>query len=308
VLVARQSYFDVLDRLAWHFDEPYGDETGAAVLLLSQTARQNVKVVMSGDGSDELLLGYSHKSAFDEVAAIERRYRPWPPFLLKAASYLVRGRRSRILRAVADGGPGAYYKGMASHIAWTLNDEEKILFWRGGPMRPTRDMVASWFTLPTTVHSLAQIQQSDFETWLVEDLLMKADKMSMAMSLEQRVPFLHLPLVEWCQRSPMEVRIGSANEAGLRSKVVLRNFIAKRLPAEVANAPKRGFPVPAIRWFGQMLGEQKRLVPVSRAIHDWVNFDALDGLVTQGMQSERSALAKLWGIAMLDRWFKVYVD
>jgi asparagine synthase (glutamine-hydrolysing) len=197
---------------------------------------------------------------------------------------------------------------MASHIAWTLNDEEKISFWRGGPMRPTRDMVASWFTLPTTVHPLAQIQQSDFKSWLVEDLLMKADKMSMAMSLEQRVPFLHLPLVEWCQRSPMEVRIGRANEAGLRSKAVLRNFVTKRLPAEVLNAPKRGFPVPVIRWFGQILGEQKCLVPVSRAIHDWINVDAIEDLIARGVKYDRAALAKLWGIAMLDRWFKVYVD
>jgi asparagine synthase (glutamine-hydrolysing) len=197
---------------------------------------------------------------------------------------------------------------MAAHMAWTLNDEEKISFWRGGPMRPTRDMVAHWYTLPTTVHPLAQIQQSAFQTWLVEDLLMKTDKMSMAVSLEQRVPFLHLPLVEWCQRSPMEVRIGRPDKDELRSKAVLRNFVAKRLPAQVLNAPKRGFPVPAIRWFGQMLDEQKGLVPVSRAIQDWVNFDALGDLIARGMKYDRAALAKLWGIAMLDRWFKVYVD
>lgn len=172
-------------------------------------------------------------------------------------------------------------------------------------MRPTYDMVADWYTLPPSVHPLAQIQQSDFQTWLVEDLLMKSDKMSMAVSLEQRVPFLHLPFVEWCQRSPIEVRIGNG---ALRTKAVLRDFVAKRLPIKVLNAPKRGFPVPTIRWFGEMLSEQKRFSPSSRACRDWIDFSAMDPLIARGIAGERSALAKLWGVTMLDRWFKAYVD
>ncbi len=308
IMMTRQLYFDQLDTVAWHFDEPYGDETGAALLLLSRDARQHVKVAMSGEGSDELLLGYSRKFSIEQLAAIERRYRPWPSFLLKAASHLFHGRRANILSAIAAGGPGAYRRGAAFHIAWTLTDEEKIPIWRGGPLRPTQDMVASWYVLPTTVHPLAQTQQADFQTWLVEDLLMKADKMSMASSLETRVPFLHLPFVEWCQRSPMDVRIGRIDKGEFSSKAILRNFVAKRLPTEVLNAPKRGFPVPVIRWFSQMLREQKRLAPTSRAISDWIRFDALGTLVAQGAAGERSSLAKLWGIVMLDRWFKAYVD
>ena len=274
----------------------------------AQTHIQPVIAARLIDGADELLLGYARRSTFDELAAINRRYRPWPSLLLNAASHVFNGRRSRILKAIAAGGPGAYPKGAAAHIAWTLNDEEKMPFWRGGPVRPTRDMVTSWYTLPTTVHPLAQIQQSDFQTWLVEDILMKADKMPMAVSLEQRVPFLHLPFVEWCQRSPMEVRIGDAAKGGFRSKAILRNFVAKRLPTEVLNAPKRGFPVPTIRWFGEVLREQGRFVPVSRAIHDWIDFEALHTLVGRGIAGERPALAKLWGITMLDRWFRAYVD
>jgi asparagine synthase (glutamine-hydrolysing) len=169
-------------------------------------------------------------------------------------------------------------------------------------------LVSSWYTLPTTVNPLAQSQQANFQTWLVEDLLMKADKMSMAASLETRVPFLHLPFVEWCQRSPMEVRIGHVDKGEVRPKAILRDFVAKRLPTEVLNAPKRGFPVPTIKWFGEMLREQGNFPSTSRAIHDWIRYDELGAMVAQGAAGNRSSLAKLWGIAMLDRWFRVYVD
>jgi asparagine synthase (glutamine-hydrolysing) len=308
ITMTRQLYFDQLDTVAWHFDEPYGDETGPAVFLLSQCAQQHVKVAMSGEGSDELLLGYNRKSNIDQLARIERFYRPWPAFALKAAAQIFGGKRSNVLSAIAAAGPGAYLKGVASHIAWTLSDEEKSGFWRGSPVRPTYQLVSGWYTLPASVPQLAQAQQADFQTWLVEDLLMKSDKMAMAASLESRVPFLHLPFVEWCQRAPMEVRIGHVDKGAFRSKAVLRDFVAKRLPPEVLNAPKRGFPVPTIRWFGEMLREEGKLAPTSRAIHDWVDFGALEDLVRAGRNGERAALAKLWGITMLDRWFKVYVD
>ncbi len=276
--------------------------------MLSQEAHKYVKVVMSGDGADELLLGYSDTAKMKAMAAIERRYLPWPPMLLNLLSHGFKGRRASVLREIAAGGPWAYYKGAGAHIGRTLSDEEKAGFWRGGPQRATHDLVMSWYTLPTTVEPLAQIQQSDFQTWLVEDLLMKTDKMPMAVSLEARLPFLHLPLVEWCQRSPMEIRIGDARKTEIRSKAVLRNFAAGRLPDTVLNQPKRGFPVPTIHWFGQLLREQEGLMLVSKAIHDWIDMRGLDKLVARGLAGQRPALAKLWGVVMLDRWFKAYVD
>src|SRR5581483_1188286 len=155
-----------------------------------------------------LLLGYSNQYTVDEVAAIDRRFGSWPSPLLQAASHLFGGQRREVLRAVAAGGANAYHKGAGNHIAFSFDDSEKKNFWRGGPVGLTRPMISQWYTLPTSINPLAQRQQSEFQTWLVENLLMKADKMSMAASLEARVPFLHLPLVEWCQRSPMEARLG----------------------------------------------------------------------------------------------------
>ena len=308
IAISRRNQFDAMDDVVWHFDEPCGDETAAATYLLSREARQFVKAAMSGEGADELLLGYSNQYTVDEVAAINRRFGPWPPTLLHAASHLFGGQRGEMLRAVAAGGAATYNKGAGNHMAFTFDDSEKKNFWRGGPVQPSRAMVSSWYTLPAAVNPLAQKQQSEFQTWLVENLLMKADKMSMAESLEMRVPFLHLPLVEWCQRSPMEARLGRDGRGLSVGKPVLRKFAAKRLPPDMLNIPKRGFPVPTRMWFRKILEEQNGFVPISRAIHDWIDCAALKDIAGRAIGGENSALARLWGVSMLDRWFEAYVD
>lgn len=306
ILMSRADYFGALDDVVYAFDEPYGDATGAALYLLSREARRHVKVAMSGEGSDELLLGYTRPSDLATLAQAAGRYGRLPRPLLGLAAKLVSPDRASILRAMAEGGAGAYHRGMAAHIGWTLSDGDKAVFWRGPPVKPTFDLVQGWYSLPDTVNPLAQKQQAEFGTWLVEDLLMKADKMAMAVSLETRVPFLHLPLVEWCQRAPMAARIGATGT--LRTKAVLRDFVATRLPDAVLKAPKRGFPLPIFPWFAEGLRAAGGFFPKSRAFHDWISVDALRPIVARGCNNERRALEQLWGIAMFDRWCVAYLD
>ena len=306
IRMARGDYFDALDDVVRAFDEPYGDATGAALYLLSRKASEHVKVALSGEGSDELLLGYTRAADLATLAKVERRYGPVPRWLLKLAAHVASPERASIFRAMAEGGPGAYRRGMAAHIGWTISDREKAGFWRGPTMVPSFDLVQGWYSLADTVHPLAQSQQADFGTWLVEDLLMKADKMAMAASLETRVPFLHLPLVEWCQATPMEARIGPAGQ--FRTKAALRDFVATRLPDTVLNAPKRGFPLPIFPWFAERLREAGGYVPISREFHNWIAIDGLRPIVARACANERRALEQLWGIAMFDRWCAVYAD
>ncbi len=135
---------------------------------------------------------------------------------------------------------------------------------------------------------------------------MKADKMAMAASLETRVPFLHLPLVEWCQSTPIEARIGLPGQ--FRTKAVLRDFVATRLPDAVLKAPKRGFPLPIFPWFAERLRDAGGYVPVSREFHNWISLEGLQPIVARACRNERRALEQLWGIAMFDRWCAVYAD
>jgi asparagine synthase (glutamine-hydrolysing) len=306
IRMSRADYFGALDDVVHAFDEPYGDATGAALYLLSRKASEHVKVAMSGEGSDELLLGYTRPADLATLAKVARRYGTIPKALLGLAARFVSTDRASIFSAMAEGGPGAYRRGMAAHIGWTISDSEKAAFWRGPQMVPTFDLVQGWYSLADTIHPLAQSQQADFGTWLVEDLLMKADKMAMAASLETRVPFLHLPLVEWCQSTPMEARIGGDGQ--FRTKAVLRDFVATRLPDAVLYAPKRGFPLPIFPWFAERLREAGGYVPVSREFHNWIALDGLQPIVARACNNERHALEQLWGIAMFDRWCAAYCD
>jgi asparagine synthase (glutamine-hydrolysing) len=308
IVMRRADFFDTLDQAAWHFDEPYGDETGIALLLLSRLARQHVKVAMSGEGSDEMLLGYATEADVRGQERIQRKYGGLPRALYRAAAPFFGGSRAAVLAALGKGGPGAYLKGLGMHISWALADEEKARFWRGPSERPTRALVSSWYTLPTTVDPMAQSQQAAFQTWLVEDLLMKSDKMSMAVSLESRVPFLHLPLVEWCQRAPMQARLGDVAAGEVRPKAILRDFVASRLPPEVLNAPKRGFSLPALAWSAERLREQGGFRPTSRAIHDMLDFTAMQPLVEAAMSGAPQSADKVWNVVMLDRWCRAYLD
>ena len=307
ILMSREDYFGALDEVVRAFDEPYGDATGAALFLLAREARRHVKVAMSGEGSDELLLGYTRPADLATIAQARRRYGRMPRALLRLAAQVAPSDRAPILRAMATGGAGAYRRGMAAHIGWTITDAEKAGFWRGPPVSSTFDLVQGWYSLPDGIDPLAQTQQAEFGSWLVEDLLMKADKMAMAVSLETRVPFLHLPLVEWCQRSPMAARIGDGS-GGLRTKAVLRDFVATRLPDAVLRAPKRGFPLPIFPWFAAQLRDAGGYVPRSRAIHDWIAIDALRPMIVRACRDDRHALEQLWGIAMFDRWCAAYLD
>ena len=306
IRMAQADYFDALDDVVRAFDEPYGDATGAALYVMSRKASDHVKVAMSGEGSDELLLGYTRPADLATLAKVARRYGHVPRPLLRLAARLVSSDRASIFRAMAEGGPGAYRRGMAAHIGWTISDAEKAAFWRGPDMVPSFDLVQGWYTLADSVNPLAQSQQADFGTWLVEDLLMKADKMAMAASLETRVPFLHLPLVEWCQSTPIEARIGSPGQ--FRTKAVLRDFVATRLPDAVLKAPKRGFPLPIFPWFAERLRDAGGYVPVSREFHNWISLEGLQPIVARACRNERRALEQLWGIAMFDRWCAVYAD
>jgi len=308
IVMSKRQYFDQLDRVAWHFDEPYGDITGTALYLLSHAARNHVKVVMSGEGADELLLGYTKAAEVAKVAAIEQWYGRFPAVLLKCASKFFSGRRKSVLECIGNEGPGAYAKGTARHISTTLTDEEKYGIWQREAMTPTRELITSWYTLPTSLHQFAQVQQADFQSWLVEDLLMKADKMAMAASLETRVPFLHLPLVEWCQKAPLQARIGRFDMSEFRTKAVLRDFVARRLPQQVLQAPKRGFSLPVLRWLQEHLKEHRGIAPKSRSLHEWINTEALTNLLADGVNGKRAALEKLWAILMLDRWLLAYAD
>ena len=155
---------------------------------------------------------------------------------------------------------------------------------------------------------LEQILSVYQQSWLVEDLLMKADKMSMAASLELRVPFLDYRLVEWANRQPVGAKIGSAGGRYV-TKHVLRRFARKRLPREILDRPKRGFPVPVYRWLqddafcrwvrGHLTGKQARLKYL-------LTSEQMEQQLRQAATGDLNAANKSWLLIVLETWLREF--
>jgi asparagine synthase (glutamine-hydrolysing) len=187
---------------------------------------------------------------------------------------------------------------------WT--EPEKSEFWRGpANLHSTDDLIKSWYDGCASPNPVDQLQQVYCRSWLVEDLLMKADKMSMAASLELRCPFLDHALVEWCARLPLQWKVGS-RQLGYSSKRVLRDYAAKRLPAEIINRPKRGFPVPAYQWLERGLGPWAWDRINAGRLDKWINVGALSLVMQAAERGARTAQHQVWSLLVLDHWLEVW--
>ena len=206
--IGPDAFADGLDQLVWQTDEPLADLAAIPLHRLSVLARDHVKVVLSGEGADEVLAGYS----FERMAAGLNRFRflrRAPRELLRLGARGIRGERGAALRALAQGGWAGYPAAMGTHISWTMDERDKARLWRAGPPpRTTEELLASWYANCPSPEPLDRAQQVAMGSWLVEDLLMKADKATMAASIELRCPFLDHRLVEWCARLPMRWKVG----------------------------------------------------------------------------------------------------
>jgi asparagine synthase (glutamine-hydrolysing) len=195
-------------------------------------------------------------------------------------------------------------------MTYVFDEPAKKRLWREPQsLRSTDDLIEDWYRDCPSPHPLDQLQQVYVRSWLVEDLLMKADKMTMATSLELRVPFLDHALVQWAASAPLSQKVGD-HRVGWSSKRVLREFARRRVPPEIVSRPKRGFPVPAYEWLsGPLAGWcRERLVedesggPLSQL------FDAAAVKeVAQGaIGGDPGAQHRAWNLLILRQWLEVW--
>ena len=241
---------DLVERLVWHHDQPFGDSSAVPTFLLSEVTRGKVTVALSGDGGDELFAGYERFAA--GVAA--QRYAAMPAVvqrgfrgaMARVPASGMRGRAGSVQRfaRVAERGLPHAYRSWISYVSdaerdalldgrrddWALEDYAAI--WRASQGAPTLD----------------RLLDLNLRTYLVDDLLVKADRMSMAHGLEVRSPFLDPALLAYTTRLPPRLKA-----RGLSLKRVLKAAVGDLLPSEITNRPKRGFGVPLDRWFREDL-------------------------------------------------------
>ncbi|GAC1594292.1 MAG: hypothetical protein NVS4B10_01780 [Myxococcales bacterium] len=262
VLVTASDFAAFLPGLVWHLDEPVADAACVPLYYLSKRAREEVAVVLSGEGADEVLAGYP---IYRIMLLIERLRAAAGGAVDATAPFAVRALSHPKLRKYL------YWSTLSLEeryrgVSCAFVDEEKALlrsepgdpFAKGRIPRRLLARLSEHWAETEGLPPLERMLELDRSVWLPDDLLVKADKMTMAASIELRVPFLDHRLVEWCARLPQRMKL-----RGRVGKWILRKAAQHRLPPRCTQLGKRGFTVPVGGWMRHQLHGQLRAALLS---------------------------------------------
>jgi asparagine synthase (glutamine-hydrolysing) len=305
--VVRPDGLSILDRLIEHFDEPFADSSAIPTWYVSEIARRHVTVVLSGDGGDELFGGYDRYLPHSRVARFDRLPLPakrhvagllWP-----LLPHGVPGKN--FLRHVSRDDDGRYL----DSIAFFQPDEKAALYTpdvrrvvRGaGAERELAHHFARFASL--TPHS--RMMRFDFETYLPEDVLTKVDRMSMAHSIESRVPLLDNNVIDFAATLPAAWKIASG-----RRKHILKEAVKGFLPPGILDRRKQGFGVPLGVWFRGGLTDVFSDVLSSPRARQRGYFEPtfVDRLVAEHLGGKRDHTLRLWQLLVFELWHRHYLD
>ena len=302
--------FDLLDRLATIYDEPFGDSSAMPTFRVCAMARENVTVALSGDGGDEVFAGYRRYRwhCFEERV---RRVVPGslrgPLFGMLGALYPKLDWAPRPLRAkatleeLARGTIDAYF----SSVSICGNELRRQLF--SGSLAQNlqgynaAEVLRGHMSRCGSEDPLSQVQYADFKTYLPGDILTKVDRASMASSLEVRVPLLDHTLVEWAARLPSRLKLH-----GREGKHVFKAALEPHVPKEILYRPKQGFAVPLAAWFRGPLRRRLRDTLCGPVLRESGLFDmgTLATVLDQHQSGERDHSAALWTLSMMESFLR----
>jgi len=313
VRLSREEFFDSLPRLIWHEDEPIVWPSSVSLYYVARLARERVTVVLTGEGSDETLAGYTRYAWTLFNSKMDRSYRALTPGFLR--SWLRRGITNAPLSAaqhrklehtflMRDGAswPSFYFDNF--YAAFSDAEFSQLLTPQAlesagsayaGSMEP-------WERSSGDI--LHRLLYTDINSYLIE-LLMKQDQMSMAASIESRVPFLDHPLVEYTARIPADQQI-----KGMAGKFVLKEAVEDLLPHDIIYRKKMGFPTPWAYWLaGPQLQRIETLLTEPRsAARGLFRADAISRIFAEHRAGHRDHGNRIWRLLNLELWQRVCLE
>ncbi len=310
VVLDQKQFLDMLPEMVHATDEPLADLSAISILALSRLARNDVKVVLSGEGSDEILAGYDFDRAekeWDRVRLLQR----FPKTALKMGATFSRlgsGALQRRAEKIANLPLGSWNRLGLPHITGNFDQREKEALWPGESWKDSARIVAGQYEAARSADPLQQMLAVYQKDWLVEDLLMKADKATMAASLEARTPFLDYRLVEWANRQPNSVKVRHKGLNHYETKSVLRRFCTKRLPRTIIDRPKRGFPDPANLWLENGLHPwaHDTLLNSNSKVGAILDKPVVEGVLDAAKAGKAGAANRVWSLIVLELWMQTW--
>jgi asparagine synthase (glutamine-hydrolysing) len=306
--IVKPDVVDLLPKLAWHFDEPFGDSSAVPTYYVSGAAREHVTVALSGDGGDELWAGYARHRVerwelnarrwLGPAASLTGRLAGLAPIGIKGARSL---RHLALSPADACARKQAYGLFEAGGRAAMYSPDFRASVAGSDPLASFR----AAYEACTSADPLDRALYADVKTYLVDDILTKVDRMSMAVSLESREPLLDHKLLEFVATIPTSLKL-----KGGRSKHLLRRLLEKRIPKAIVDRPKHGFEAPVGEWLRGPLAPMVNDLLLDGRLRNRGLFDNRE--VTRLWKEHQSAAHdhrhRLWSVVMLELWFREFVD
>ncbi len=309
IVIGQNEFVDFLPRFVHFADEPLADLASIPLYYVSKLAREKVKVVLSGEGSDEILGGYD----LDHYVKQWDQFRTWhqlPAWLrrrvLPSLAPQLSARWTEQIRA-ANSAWDLSTRPALANMTHHLSTEEKRRLLRANNNYPdSLEYIRTDLARVRSREPLHQLLYIFCQSWLVEDLLMKADKMSMANSIELRTPFLDYRLVEWAARTPSRIKVGKDHTGNYLTKRILRQFAISRLPESIIKRPKLGFPVPLYDWLSDRLKSWSfdLLGSPNAQVLRWLDPAAVRTQLEAGTRPEAGVLDRhrLWDLLIFEIW------
>jgi asparagine synthase (glutamine-hydrolysing) len=314
VVLGCDDFFGALPALIWHEDKPITWPSSVALYFVARLAREHVRVVLTGEGSDETLAGYSRYSwtlwnaNFDGVyrRVLPRPLRAWAYDFISATSLLGANQRRKLqhtfLGRNGDSWNSMYFENFLS--AFTRREQEELLLDQVRESSSDPYAACASFWERGSGDLLSRMLYADIKSYLVE-LLMKQDRMSMAASVESRVPFLDHVLVEFAAQIPSRYLVHKRE-----GKQILKSAVRDLLPAAIIDRPKMGFPTPWSAWLSGPKWEWVAgllIEPRSRA-RGLFEPHAVRRILDEHKSGRHDRTDQVWRLLNLELWHRIFVD
>jgi len=312
IRMSRQDFFDILPALVWHEDEPIAWPSSVSLYFVARLAKSRVTVVLTGEGSDETLGGYARYAWTLMNSGMDNVYRALTPARLRKllrsalrASPLSASMRRQLEHTflLRDGEAWSSFYFDNFYSAFSAEDQRDLLASQAQGTAGDAYANSLRYWNQSSGDLLHRMLYTDIKTYLVE-LLMKQDQMSMAASIESRVPFLDHQLVEFTADIPARYSI-----RGMDGKSILKSAAEDLLPRSVIYRKKMGFPTPWSRWLGVQLDALEAMLLEPRTLNRGLfRKDAIECLFAEHRADRRDHGDRIWRLLNLEIWHRVFID
>jgi asparagine synthase (glutamine-hydrolysing) len=301
-VIGPQDMMDALPKIVWHLDDPVADPSLVPLYFVAKKAAEHVTVVLSGEGSDEFFGGYTIYREPLSLNAVQRLPDPMQRGLRAVSRVIPRGVKGKSFLERGTTRIEDRYYGNARMFAEA--EKRELMRRNDGSVRYT-DVTAPIYAECTDLDDVTKMQYVDLHTWLRGDILVKADRISMAHSLEVRVPFLDKDVFEVASALQVELKLPPRSTT---TKYALRRALEGVVPPPIVNRRKLGFPTPTRVWLRGEMYEWARHVLATSGAGDLLDLAYAQNLLEEHRRGEADHSRKVWTVLVFCVWYGVFVD